>query len=292
MAAVKAAPSVRHLARKLGIDLAAVRGTGPQGRVLLDDLSHALQPSNMQRLPHASTLDLGKPGGSIKMQGIRRKISEHMAQSKRSIPHYSYVDECDVTRLVQLRDDLKKPLQDQGIRLTYLAFFARAATRALKEVPLVNASLDETGSEIHLHDHYSIGFAVAAPAGLIVPVVHHADKKSLVEIARDIARLGDEARLGKSRLEDLRGSTFTITSIGNIGGLISTPVINQPNVGIMGVGKIVKRPVYDEMGNIRPAHMLYLSFSFDHRVVDGAIGAVFGNAVRRQIEHPASLLID
>jgi pyruvate dehydrogenase E2 component (dihydrolipoamide acetyltransferase)/2-oxoisovalerate dehydrogenase E2 component (dihydrolipoyl transacylase) len=279
------------LARKLGLDLGGVQGSGPEGRILIGDLSSALKPGAPTHTKPRPTFDLGKPGTRIKLQGIRRKIAEHMVHSKRTVPHYSYVDECDATRLVQLREDLKAPLAEKGIRLTYLAFLVQAVTRALKEVPIVNSTLDEESNEIVVHDRYHIGIAVAGPAGLVVPVVHDAGNKVLPEIAQEIARLSEDARSGKSRLEDLRGSTFTVTSIGNIGGLISTPVINLPNVGIMGVGQIVKRPVYDAAGNLRPADMLYLSFSFDHRVVDGAIGAVFGNAVRRQLEHPAALLV-
>jgi pyruvate dehydrogenase E2 component (dihydrolipoamide acetyltransferase)/2-oxoisovalerate dehydrogenase E2 component (dihydrolipoyl transacylase) len=142
-----------------------------------------------------------------------------------------------------------------------------------------------------LHDHYHIGIAVASPGGLIVPVVHDADKKDLFTIAAEIERLGNEAKTGRAKLEDLRGGTFTITSIGNIGGLISTPIINHPEVGIVGIGKVVKRPVYDEAGNIRPADLIYLSFSFDHRVVDGAVGASFGNVLMRHLQNPAALLL-
>ena len=132
---------------------------------------------------------------------------------------------------------------------------------------------------------------MAAPAGLIVPVVHDADKKDLALVAREIERLSADARAGKSKLEDLRGGTFTITSVGNIGGLFSAPVINHPQVGILGIGKIVKRPVFDAAGNVRPADMVYLSFSFDHRVVDGAVGAAFGNAIAKQLQNPAAMLI-
>src|SRR5262249_41359111 len=203
--------------------------------------------------------DYGTPGTSIKLQGLRRKIAERMAQSKKTIPHYSYVDECDVTDLVRLRDSLKQSFAQAGVKLTYLAFFVKAVAQSLKDVPLVNASLDEKAGQIVLHDHYHIGVAVAAPAGLIVPVIHDANQKDLVHIARDLDRLSAEARAGKAKLEDLRGATFTITSIGNVGGLISTPIINPPEVGILGVGKIVKRPVYDSAGNIKPADLLYLS---------------------------------
>ena len=180
---------------------------------------------------------------------------------------------------------------EAGVKLTYLAFLVKAVALALKEVPIVNASLDESAGEIVLHDRYHIGIAVATPAGLVVPVVRDADRKDLAAVARDIDRLSSEARAGKSRREDLRGGTFTVTSIGNVGGLISTPIINPPEVGILGVGKVVKRPVFDAAGNVRPAEMVYLSFSFDHRVVDGAVGAAFGNAVTKHLRNPAALLL-
>lgn len=291
--AVKAAPSVRYMARKLGIDLAHIRGTGPGGRVLIDDLSTAIPAAEPARKPAKAEpkQDFGKPGTRVKMVGLRRKIAEHMVQSKRTAPHYAYVDECEVTDLVRLREQLKETFARAGVKLTYLAFIVKAVARALQEVPIVNASLDEEAGEIVLHDRYNVGVAVATPAGLIVPVVRDANKKDLAEIARDIDRLSAEARAGKAKLEDLKGGTFTVTSIGSIGGLISTPVINQPEVAILGVGKIVRRPVYDDQGAIRPADLLYLSFSFDHRVVDGAVGAHFGNAVIAQLCSPATLLL-
>lgn len=290
---VKASPSVRLMARKLGVDLREVQGTGPGGRILIDDLSRrflaeapAQRPAKAEAKP-----DYGTPGTRIKYQGLRRKIGERMVLSKRTVPHYTYVDECDVTDLVRLREALKEKYASAGIKLTYLAFIVKAAAEALKDIPIVNASLDEEGGEIVLHDRYDIGVAVAAPSGLIVPVVRDVDKKSVAQVARDIERLSSEARSGKSKLEDLKGGTFTVTSIGGIGGLISTPVINYPEVAILGIGKIIKRPVYDDAGNIRPADLLYLSISCDHRVVDGAIGAVFGNAIIRHLKNPATLLL-
>ena len=172
------------------------------------------------------------------------------------------------------------------MKLTYLAFFVKAVARALKEVPMVNSTFDEAAEEMVLHDHYHVGIAVAAPHGLIVPVIKDADQKDLAAIATEIERLSADARAGRPKLEDLKGGTFTVTSIGGIGGLISTPIINHPEVGIMGVGKVVKRPVYDAAGKLRPADMVYLSFSFDHRVVDGAVGAAFGNAVSEAPAQP------
>ena len=287
---VVAAPSVRQMARKLGIDLAALRGSGPGGRVLIDDLSHAVQKTAAppRREP---AFDLGKPGTRVKLVGLRRKIAEHMVRSAQAIPHYSYMDELDASALVSLRDSVKEAYSRAGIRLTFLPFFVKAVAAALREVPLANASLDEQAGEIVLHDRYNVGIAVATPAGLIVPVVRDADKKDIGAIAREIDRLSGDARANRSRPDDLKGGTFTVTSIGGIGGLIATPIINHPEVGIMAIGKVVRRPVYDDKGGLRPADLVYLSFSFDHRVVDGAVGAVFGNAVMRHLRAPATLLL-
>jgi pyruvate dehydrogenase E2 component (dihydrolipoamide acetyltransferase)/2-oxoisovalerate dehydrogenase E2 component (dihydrolipoyl transacylase) len=290
---LSAAPSVRHLARKLGIDLTSVRGTGPQGRILLEDLSRFMQPSG-QAAPRRSAEprpDYGKPGTRIKLQGLRRKIAEHMALAARTIPHYSYVDECEVTELVKLRESLRDPFARAGVKLTYLAFVIKAVVAALKEVPIANASLSEADGEIVLHDRYNVGIAVATPGGLVVPVIHEADRKDLAAIAREVDRLSAEARAGKAKRDDLLGGTFTVTSVGNLGGLFSTPVINHPEVGILGIGKVVKRPVFDDAGQVRPADIVYLSFSFDHRVVDGAVGAVFANVVSRELRNPAAMLL-
>jgi 2-oxoisovalerate dehydrogenase E2 component (dihydrolipoyl transacylase) len=290
---VKASPSIRQLARSLGVDLNDVHGTGPQGRVLIDDLKQHVQPAPAVKRPVVENKpDYGKPGTRIKMQGVRRKIAEHMVKAKQIIPHYTYVDECDVTDLVKLRDSLREAFNQAGVKLTYLPFFVKAAIAALKEVPIVNASLVEADSEIVLHDRYNIGIAVSTPQGLMVPVIQDADRKDIPTLAREIERLSNEARTGKAKREDLRGGTFTITSVGNLGGLFSSPVINHPEVGILGLGKIVRRPVYDASGQIRPADLIYLSLAFDHRVVDGAVGAVFTNAILRQMKNPAAMLLD
>ncbi len=287
---VKAAPSVRLLARRLGIDLQKVPGSGPEGRILIEDLT-----SHMTLSPHAKEKstphgwDLGTPGTRRPLVGIRRKIAEQMVRSTHTIPHFSYIDECDLCALVHLRESLKETARRKEVKLTYLAFFVKAVVTALKEVPLVNSSLE--GEELVLHDKYNIGIAVSTPQGLLVPFIHEADKKDLFQIAAEVEQLSHQARDGKIHREDLIRGTFTITSIGNIGGLTTTPIINHPEVGIMGIGKVVKRPVYDDVGQLKPAHMIYLSFSFDHRVVDGAIGALFGNAVIQQIHNPATLLV-
>lgn len=293
-----AAPSVRHLARKLGVDLDRIRGTGPGGRILLDDLASHLHPrqngtseTTAPKKPEGPSLDLGKAGSRTKLLGLRRKIAERMVESKRLIPHYAYIDECDISDLVKMRGQLKNTFSTMGVKLTFLPFFIKAVVRALKEVPVVNSTFDEANQEVTMHDRYHIGIAVAAANGLLVPVIKDADKKDIATLAREIERLSNDARTGKSKLEDLKGSTFTVTSVGGIGGLISTPIINSPEVGILGIGKVVKRPVYDDAGNIRPADVVYFSFSFDHRVLDGAIGATFGNAVCKHLANPAALLL-
>ena len=287
--AVTAAPSVRLMARKLGVDLSSIRGSGPNGRILIEDVAKLSGRPEGTRAAPAPRPDFGKPGSRLKLQGIRRKIAEHMTLAKQTIPHYSYVDECDVTDLVRLRTSLKEHFADSDVRITYLAFFVKAAVAALKEVPIVNASLED--NEIVLHDRYHIGIAVDTPSGLMVPVIHDADKKDFLPLAKEIERLSSDARAGKSKLDDLKGATFTITSIGNIGGLISTPIIPPPQAAILGVGKIAKRPIIDEQGQMKPAEMVYLSLSFDHRILDGAVGAAFCNALIHQLRSPAALLL-
>ena len=283
------------MARKLSIDLDQIHGSGPDGRILIEDLTSRITDQR-QAEPDGSRLtapsqDFGKPGMRLKFHGVRRKMAENMVRAKHVIPHSTYVDECDVTELVRLRQSLRDRFSNAGIKLTYLPFFVKAVTEALREIPIVNSSLDEPAEDVVLHDHYHIGVAAATPAGLIVPVLHDTDRKALPEIARELDRLKTEAKTGKSRLEDLRGGTFTITSIGGFGGLISTPVVNHPQAAILGIGRIVKRPVYNESGNIKPADLVYLSLSFDHRILDGAVAAAFCNAVIRHLQNPAVLLL-
>lgn len=304
-AAVVAAPSVRRMARQLGIDLSAVAGSGPRGRILIDDLSAHLRQSTADRSaaierPGQTTLapdqrrpvDGGvRPGSRIPLRGLRRMIATRMTQAKQTIPHFGYVDECDVSDLVRIRASLKQPLAERGINLTYLPFFVKAVVAALREVPLCNASLDAEAEEIVVHDHYHIGIATDTPGGLLVPVIRDADSKDVPQLAVEIEQLTAAARAGTATPEQLRGNTFTISSVGGIGGLISSPIINEPAVGILGIGKIVQRPRFDNAGQVRAADVVYLSFSFDHRVVDGAVAARLGNQIVQRLSHPAGLLV-
>ena len=290
----QAAPSVRRMARSLGIDLTSIAGSGPGGRITMEDVARAAKrepASGGAPTPPPLQFDLGQAGTTIPLAGLRRKVAEQMVRSAQSIPHYSYIDACDVTALVRLRDDLVGPLQAEGIKLTYLAFWVQAVVRALREVPIVNATFSEEDRTITLHDRYDIGIATATEKGLVVPVVRNADRLSLAETARTIDQLVQAVRSMRAKPDQLRGSTFTITSVGNFGGLASTPIINHPEVAIMGVGKIRRVPRYDEQGELRPVDEVYLSFSFDHRIVDGAVGALFANKVIELLRHPGRLLV-
>ena len=290
---VRAAPSVRRLARSLDVDLSTVSGTGSGGRVLLDDLAAYVQRSKPEAAPATKkpALDLGQPGSTMPLRGLRRKVAEKMTVSSNEIPHYSYIDECNVSQLVRMKKELARPLAQQGIRLTYLTFWVRAVAVALREVPIVNATYDSSSATVTLHDRYDIGIATATENGLVVPVLRAVESMSFSETARGLESLITEVRERRATPDQLRGSTFTVTSIGNLGGLVSTPIINHPEVGIMGVGRIKRRPAYDDRDQIRPADLVYLSFSFDHRIVDGAIAALFSNAVIGALENPATLML-
>jgi pyruvate dehydrogenase E2 component (dihydrolipoamide acetyltransferase) len=227
----------------------------------------------------------------IPFRGMRRKIAEGMVRSYTTAVHYTYVETVNVTKLVRLRAEAKAAAQEQGVQLTFLPFIVKAATHALKKFPIVNAELDEAGARILLKKRYNIGIAAATDQGLIVPVVHGADRLSILGIGREIARLGEAARKGACTREELTGGTFTISSLGNIGGLLATPILNFPEVGIIGVHAIRKVPVVDDRDNIVVGHQMNLSASFDHRVVDGFEGASFLQEVRRFLEDPNLLLL-
>jgi pyruvate dehydrogenase E2 component (dihydrolipoamide acetyltransferase) len=215
-----------------------------------------------------------------------------MTHSRHTAAHFTYVEECDMTELVELRAKAKDIAEKRGVKLTYLPFIVKALVVGLKEHPLLNASLDDERQEVVLKRYYNIGIATAAPEGLIVPVVKDCERRGILEIAREIDRISNDARDGKSKLEDLQGGTFSITSLGAIGGLLATPIINHPEVAILGVHKIAKRPVVKDDDRIVIRHMMNLAISLDHRVVDGAVGAAFLQRVIRFLEDPKLLLLE
>jgi len=292
---VLAAPAVRRLAKELNVNLGAVRGSGPQGRILEDDVRKSAQkpPETMKPMeaPRPTAAVTARAGEErIPIHGLRKRIFEKMAKSNATAAHFTYVEEVDMTQLVHLRDQLKETADWKGVRLTFLPFFIKAAVAALKEFPNLNASVDDERGEIVVKRYYHIGLATATDEGLTVTVVHEADGKDLWFLAKEVERLTTAAREKRLTLEDVQGSTFTITSLGREGGILATPIINWPEVAILGIHKIEKRPVVRN-DQIVIREMMYLSCSFDHRVIDGHVGAAFVQSVRNFLEHPALLFV-
>ena len=328
-----ATPATRKLARELGVDLRTVAPTGPNGRVIRDDvaaanaaeaapglagaLSEAAPPSSRtSEIPRRElALPLPPPAQQpaalarppvriapnssadqaqderIPLRGMRKRIFEGMSRSVHTAAHFTFVEECDVTALKALRARLKGPAEQAQVKLTFLPFFVKAVVAALKKHPMLNAAFDESTQEIVVRKSYHIGIASSTDAGLIVPVVRDADRKSILDIARDIARLAEETKTGKARAQDLSGSTFTITSLGQQGGLFATPILNFPEVGILGIHQMKQKPVVRD-GQIVVGDVMLLSLSFDHRIIDGHIGAAFAYEIIGYLENPDRLFLE
>ena len=287
----QAAPAVRKLANEKGVDLKTIRGTGPNGRILLEDVQSGGASVGV-------SFSRGVRGQRneerVPVRGMRRKIVEKMALSKRTAAHFTYVEECDVTELSEFRVKLKAKAEAMGTKISFMPFIAKAATIALKEFPQLNASLiEENGAptEIVYKKYYNLGMAVDTEEGLTVPVLKDVDCKGIWELSREIVDLAQKARDKKLTAADLHEGTFTITNAGNIGGLLATPVINYPEVAIMGVHQIKKRPVVVN-DQIVIREIMYLSVSLDHRVVDGAVAARFMNRVVALLQDPKVLLME
>ena len=296
---VAAAPTVRKRARELGIDLHLVNGTGPSGRVLMTDLEGFTETANTPAVATASAPSSAKQPQplegddateTIKIIGLRRKIAEAMQRSKQRIPHFAYVEEVDVTELEALRVHLNGLHKDRP-KLTLLPLLIQALVRAVPAFPMVNATFNDDAGVVTRHRALHVGIATQTPGGLVVPVVRHAQRQDLWQRATSIKRVADAARAGKGTREELSGSTITITSLGALGGIVTTPVINAPEVAIVGVNKMVERPVV-RGGQIVVRTMMNLSSSFDHRIVDGFDAASFIQKVKSLLEHPATLFID
>jgi pyruvate dehydrogenase E2 component (dihydrolipoamide acetyltransferase) len=313
-----ATPATRKMARDMNVDLKLVPPTGSQGRITKEDVENFMQgaPTLRPVTPPKSTLNAppqqtsrdpvritapapsfhGAGGAGpleerVPFTGLRRRIATRMALSKHTAAHFTFVEECDVTQLKSLRSRLRGRAEAEGVKLTYLPFIVKACVAALKRHPILNSALDESSNELVYRRYYNIGVAAATEAGLIVPVVKDADQKTLLEIARDIDRVSADARAGKVRAEDLSGGTFTITSLGAQGGLFATPILNFPEVGILGVHRMKERPVVRD-GQIVIGDVMLLSLSFDHRIVDGHVGAAFAYEVIGYLEDPDKLLLE
>jgi len=290
-AKVLASPAVRARAKELGIDLADVH-PAEGGRLRHSDLDAFLSYSGAKGYAPAGQTGRDE---TIKVVGLRRRIAENMAASKRHIPHFAYVEECDVTDLEKLRADLNANRGERP-KLTLLPLLIVALCRALPKFPMLNARYDDEANVVTRHGAVHLGLATMTPAGLMVPVIRDAQGKNLWQLASEILRLSDAAREGKAKSEDLSGSTFTLTSLGPLGGIASTPVINRPEVAILAPNRIVERPMFvaDGMGGerVEKRKLMNLSISCDHRVVDGYDAAAFVQEVKRLIETPVLLLAD
>src|SRR6266478_904881 len=319
---VPAAPATRRLARELGVDLRAVRGSGPGGRVLDADVRAAAgarpqaAPTGAHPQPAAPAVRDAAPTGPAKplaaigleppplprfeqwgpverapLSHLRRTIAERMTLSATLIPHVTHFDRADVTELDAIIRRNIEPARGRGITLTLTSFLLKAAALALQEHPQFNASLDPAAGELIVKRYHHLGVAVATERGLIVPVIRDVDRKPLVELQHELAALAQRVREGKATLDDLRGGTFTITNIGALGGTGAIPIINHPEVAILGVARAREEAVVRE-GRIVPRVLVPLSLTFDHRVADGADGARFATAIVRRLERPEQLLLD
>jgi 2-oxoisovalerate dehydrogenase E2 component (dihydrolipoyl transacylase) len=286
-----ASPAVRRRAEDLGIKLTQVAGTGPAGRITHEDLDIFIAGAGSSAPPAPSTLAKRTGVDEVKVIGMRRAIARQMQESKRRIPHFAYVEEVDMTELEELRVHLNTTKRDDQPKLTVLPFIMRALVRVLPAYPQINARFDDEAGVVHRHAGVHIGIATQTSSGLVVPVVRHAEALDVWAAAVEVARAADIARSGKGSKDDLSGSTITITSLGPLGGIATTPVINYPEVAIIGPNKIVERPVVRH-GQITVRKMMNLSSSFDHRVVDGYDAAEFIQRVRAMLEHPATLFMD
>ena len=312
-----AAPYTRKLAREAGVDIDRIAGTGEAGRVTPTDVEAyaAAAQGAPVAAPAAATVAAPAPVAAptavsippvapppvpvqpgeretrIPIRGLRKKISEKMHISKSTAAHFTYVDEVDVTALVQLRRELKAQVAEQGVKLTYLPFIMKAVVAGLKRYPTLNGLTDDARQEFVVKNYFNLGVAVDTDNGLIVPVVKDVDKLNILEVANEVTRVATDARNGKSKLEDLQDGTFTITNAGNIGGLFATPVINYPEAAILGVHAIKQKPWIVD-GEVKVRDIMYLSISIDHRMNDGATGAYFMNHVVALLQDPRRLMLE
>lgn len=315
-----ATPATRKLAREIGVDLRRVPPSGPQGRTTRQDVKTFGDTAVGTIVAPASSVPAAAPAAaksigtgiapSLPAQpivapsresaaleerkpfvGIRRKIAQKMQTAKNTAAHFTFVEECHSDDLIAMRERLRPAAAAQGVKLTFLPFIVKAVVAALKKTPVLNSALDETTNELVYRRYYDIGIAAATDSGLMVPVVRNADRLSILELAKEIDRLGEGARAGTLKPDELSGSTFTITSLGKTGGLFATPVLNHPEVGILGVHQMKQKPVVRD-NQIVIGNVMLLSLSFDHRIVDGHIGAAFAYDIIGFLENPDRLFLE
>ncbi len=299
---VLATPSTRRLARELGVDINSIKGTGLAGRVSREDVLRAYETLSRDGVRVGRSAATSVVGGApisggeteerVPLRGIRKKIAENMQNAKRIVPHFTLMDEAIVTDLVAAREALKDLATQKGVKVTYLPFVIKALIATLREFPMFNASIDDEKQEIVYKKFFHIGFAADTPNGLVVPVIKHADQKNLWELSQEIVQLSTKARDGKLKPEEMKGATITITNIGSIGGTYATPIINHPEVAILGMYKISDKVVVSGEGSFRVEKAMNFTITADHRLIDGAVAARFLKAFTARIAQPAVLLMD
>ncbi len=288
-ARVVTSPAIRRMAKETGVDLGLVAGSGPGGRISRKDFDAFLKRQAFAGAPIAAQ-PAAPTTSEVKVIGVRRIIAERMSAAKREIPHFSYVEELDITEVEALRKHLNSKKNDPSERLTLLPFLGLALVRALREFPQCNTTYDKERNVLLRHGAVHLGVATQTPDGLKVPVVRHAEARSLDDLASEIRRVSDAARDNSAKKDELSGSTITITSLGKLGGIVSTPVINLPEVAIIGVNRAMERPVVFN-GQIAVRLMMNLSSSFDHRFVDGYDAAAMIQRIKDMLEHPATIFL-
>jgi pyruvate dehydrogenase E2 component (dihydrolipoamide acetyltransferase) len=286
--AILATPAVRHRARELRVDLANLHGSGPGGRITRDDVERAVEKQAVKGTPEP---DAYGAVDRIPLRGLRRTIAKRMQEARQRVPDVTIWEDADITDLDSVRLKERKMAAEKGIRLTYLPFVIKAALAALRAHPYLNATLDDETEQILVKKYYNIGIAVDTSDGLMVFSIKQADKKNILELAKEISVLAEKARTRKLDLAELKGSTFTITNYGVIGASYGTPIINYPEVGILGIGKIQDRPVVRD-AQVAIRKIMPLSLAFDHRVIDGVEAARFLNVVIEHLEDPDLMLIE
>ncbi len=297
---VLATPATRRLAREMEIDINVLHGSGVAGRITREDVMNtkgtgataAGSPSvspQMPKLAYAS--NQAQLEERVPLRGIRKKIAENLQMAKHIIPHFTLMDEANVTALFKMREDLKPLAEKQNVKITYLPFVIKAMIATIREFPQFNASIDDASSEIVYKKYFNIGFAADTPNGLLVPVIKSADQKSMLHLSREIVELAKKARDGKLALDEMKGATITITNIGSVGGTYATPIINHPEVAILGMYKISDKPVVKD-GKLDVIKVMNFTITADHRLIDGAVAANFLKAFINRIENPGALMLD
>jgi len=299
---VLATPATRRLARETGVDINRLAGTGLAGRVTREDVVKAkggagapmVTPGRPAALDIPRPAVISQPGAAeerVPLRGIRKKIAENMQMAKHVIPHFTLMEEVRVDEMIKMRAQAKEAAEKYGVKVTYLPFIMKALIATCREFPMFNASMDDQAGEIVYKKYFNIGFAADTPTGLMVPVVKNADFKTVLQISQEIQQLAGKARDGKLALDEMRGATITVTNIGSVGGVYATPIINHPEVAILGVYKIQDKPVWNGH-EFERAQVMNFTITCDHRLIDGAVAANFMRAFASRIENPSQLLLD